>query len=95
MLLQAMARHGVAASAIRVVEVVTPEQAVQEKFVGSPTIRINGQDIETTEDEPCLACRVYRRQDGRVSALPDPQKLEEAVQRALNNPQDSEAIASI
>jgi hypothetical protein len=95
MLLQTMARYGVAASAMRIIEVLTPEQAIDEKFIGSPTIRINGQDIESSEHEPCLACRVYRRRDGQSSALPDPQRLEEAVARALNKHQASEAIASI
>ncbi len=39
----------------------TQEDAVQYKFRGSPTILINGKDIEGVEENktPSLACRYY------------------------------------
>jgi hypothetical protein len=69
---------------VELVEVLTDEQAREERFPGSPTIRINGEDIVTpADDEPfSLTCRVYRTRDGRISAVPDPEDLREAVRRA-------------
>ena len=66
------------------IEVTDDEQARRERFPGSPTIRINGEDIlAAPEAEPySLTCRVYRTRDGRVSPLPDPEDVREAVRRA-------------
>jgi len=66
---------------VELVEVKTDEQARQERFPGSPTIRINGEDIITPADnEPfSLTCRVYRTRDGRISAVPDPEDMRDAV----------------
>jgi hypothetical protein len=75
--------EGVEADVSRV-EVIDDEQARRERFPGSPTIRINGEDIlAPPEAEPySLTCRVYRTRDGRVSPLPDPEDVREAVRRA-------------
>ena len=53
------------------------ETARAERFVGSPTIRIDGRDVfDPGEDEPYgLVCRVYHRRDGSVSPTPDPEDL--------------------
>jgi hypothetical protein len=69
---------------VQLVEVLTDEQARQERFPGSPTIRVNGEDIVAPADgEPfSLTCRVYRTRDGRVSAVPDPEDVRQAVRRA-------------
>ena len=65
------------------VEIEDDEQARRERFPGSPTIRINGEDIVPSEGEPhSLTCRVYRRRDGRVSPTPDPEDVRDAVRRA-------------
>ena len=66
------------------VEVESDEQARAERFPGSPTIRIDGEDAFPAGDgEPySLTCRVYRLRDGRVSPTPDPEDLREAVRRA-------------
>ena len=75
--------EGVEADVARI-EVIDDEQARRERFPGSPTIRIDGEDIVTPpEAEPySLTCRVYRTRDGRVSPLPDPEDVREAVRRA-------------
>jgi hypothetical protein len=75
--------EGVEADVSRI-EVTDDEQARRERFPGSPTIRINGEDIlAPPEAEPySLTCRVYRTRDGRVSPLPDPEDVREAVRRA-------------
>jgi hypothetical protein len=70
-------------STIVVREVTTEEQASRERFVGSPTIRIDGADIQPPEDEPTgLTCRVYHRRDGRISPTPDPADVRAALQQA-------------
>jgi hypothetical protein len=62
-------------------EVFTREEAVQLRFPGSPTIRIDGRDVdpEGANAPPALNCRIYRLLDGRVSPVPSRQQLEEAV----------------
>ena len=69
---------------VQLVEVLTDEQARRERFPGSPTIRIDGRDVVPPGDgEPfSLTCRVYRTRDGRVSAVPDPEDMRDAVRGA-------------
>jgi hypothetical protein len=70
-------------STILVREITTEQQATREGFVGSPTIRIDGADIQPPEDEPVgLTCRVYHRRDGRISPTPDPADVRAALQEA-------------
>lgn len=77
---------GLDPESVAVVKVETQEQAEREGFPGSPTIRIDGADIEPAEGEPAaLACRVYRRADGRVSPLPDPDNLRAALAGAAGS----------
>jgi 8-oxo-dGTP pyrophosphatase MutT (NUDIX family) len=66
-------------------EVDTDQRAGRERFVGSPTIRIDGEDVDPpADDEPVgLTCRVYRLRDGRVSPVPDPAMLREALANAM------------
>jgi hypothetical protein len=68
---------------VELVEVETDEQAHRERFPGSPTIRLDGEDaIAPPEGEPfSLTCRVYRLRDGRISPTPDPEDLRDAVRR--------------
>jgi len=79
----AMEEAGLDPASLRLTEIDTEDGADAEAFVGSPTIRVNGQDISPPPaDEPIgLNCRVYRRRDGRVSPLPDPQDVREALAR--------------
>jgi hypothetical protein len=65
-------------------EVESDEQAALERFPGSPTIRIDGEDVvRPGEGEPwSLTCRVYRRRDGRISPLPDPADVRAALRTA-------------
>jgi len=79
----AMADLGLDPSTIAIREIDTHELATREGFVGSPTIRIDGVDVQPTEEEPYgLACRVYHRRDGRVSPTPDPADLRDALRTA-------------
>ena len=78
-----LSEEGIEADVARI-EITDDEQARRERFPGSPTIRINGEDIVPPEDvEPySLTCRVYRTRDGRVSPRPDPEDVRAAVRRA-------------
>jgi hypothetical protein len=71
---------------VRLVEVDSDEQARAQRFPGSPTIRIDGEDaIAPSAGEPfSLTCRVYRLRDGRVSPTPDVEDLRAAVRRSLH-----------
>jgi hypothetical protein len=79
-----LAALGLDPQAIELREVSTDADARREEFVGSPTIRIEGRDIQDPGDEPAgLSCRVYRLRDGRISALPDPADVREALKNAI------------
>ena len=81
--LERILREEGVSAAVRRVEVEDDDQARRERFPGSPTIRINGEDIAPAESEPySLTCRIYRRRDGRVSPTPDPEDVRDAVRRA-------------
>jgi len=77
----AMAEAGLDADSLSVVEIGDQDDADREGFVGSPTIRVDGRDFQPPgESEPVgLNCRVYHLRDGRVSPLPDPEDLREAL----------------
>jgi len=65
-------------------EVDTDQRAERERFVGSPTIRIDGEDVEPPGGEPAgLTCRVYRLADGRYSPVPDPATVRAALRNAM------------
>jgi hypothetical protein len=68
---------------VELVEVESDEQAERERFPGSPTIRIDGEDVVPGADcEPVgLTCRVYRLRDGRPSPTPDPADVRDALRR--------------
>jgi hypothetical protein len=70
-------------------EIDTQAGAEREEFVGSPTIRVNGRDVQPPGDEPVgLTCRVYRLRDGRVSALPDREDVRAGLIAAMEEGDD-------
>ena len=79
-----MADAGLDPESLVVTEIKDEAGAEVESFVGSPTVRIDGRDLQPpTEDEPIgLNCRVYRRRDGRASPLPDPDDVRDALAKA-------------
>jgi|SRR5580693_5719915 hypothetical protein len=79
----AMAEVSLDPGEVVVREVDTQDDATVEQFVGSPTIRIDGVDIQPPGEEPLgLTCRVYRLRDGRVSPTPDPADVRDALRAA-------------
>ncbi len=84
MLREAVAEAGLEPGSVEVREIDTEAAAAREGFVGSPTIRIDGADLQPPpEGEPAgLTCRIYRRRDGTTSPLPDPADLRDALAAA-------------
>ena len=81
---EAMSDAGLDPDAVDVRHVATEDDARREGFAGSPTIRIDGRDLQPSrDDEPVgLTCRVYRLRDGRVSPTPDPADVRDALMSA-------------
>ncbi|MBN1283922.1 MAG: DUF2703 domain-containing protein [Anaerolineae bacterium] len=64
----------------------TEAEAEAADFLGSPTIRVNGRDVDpqTPAGAPArLTCRLYFREDGRPSAIP----TEAMIRNALSDVQ--------
>lgn len=62
----------------------TPEQAVRERFLGSPTVRVDGRDVDPGAGERTdygLKCRIYRSSPGQ-SPLPPQPWIQAALQAA-------------
>jgi len=71
---------------VEVIKVETEAQAHELRFVGSPTIRVDGQDINLpTDSRYTLTCRAYRLADGRISPLPS----KDMIRGALRSPAKS------
>jgi hypothetical protein len=77
---QVLAAGGIDAE-IRMTHVATDAEARRRRFPGSPTIRIDGRDVDPdgAEAPPSLTCRVYYLPDGRPSPIPSREELEAAL----------------
>jgi len=77
---EVLATRGIDAR-VRMREVRTDDEAEQLAFPGSPTIRIDGQDVDSegARSRPALTCRIYRRSGGGVSPIPSREQLEAAL----------------
>jgi hypothetical protein len=54
--------------------VTSAEDALRERFLGSPTLRINGRDVDPSaehRDDFGLKCRLYLHPHGLHGAIPD------------------------
>lgn len=75
-----MEAAGLNPAAVRLIEVERDADAEALGFPGSPTIRVDGADVQDPGAAPRgLTCRVYRLRDGRISALPDRADVREAL----------------
>jgi hypothetical protein len=64
---------------VEVIKVESEEQARKLRFVGSPTICVDGQDIDPPSDSRyALTCRAYRLADDRISPLPSKDMIRRA-----------------
>lgn len=66
---------------VEVREVTTQEDAEALRFPGSPTILVDGRDIdpEGAAKRAALNCRIYRLSDGSPSPVPSRDQLEAAL----------------
>ena len=81
LLQEVMGELGVEA-AVEQIEVVTDDDAERLEFPGSPTIRVNGVDIDpagASQMGAALTCRIYRLQDGRFSPVPSKEMIRQAL----------------
>ena len=67
---QVMAEEGILVP-VKMVQEETWAQVEQLQFIGSPTILVNGKDIQPPPPGAyfALTCRTYYLEDGRVSPL--------------------------
>jgi hypothetical protein len=80
---EVMADMGIEA-AVEEIEVLTDEDARRLQFPGSPTIRVNGADVDpagASQMGSALTCRIYRLEDGRFSPIPSKEMIRQALQR--------------
>ena len=70
---------------IEIIKVETDDQARRLRFFGSPTIRINGEDILPPSDHDIvgLACRAFVLEDGRISPLPSFEMIRAGLRRNI------------
>jgi hypothetical protein len=69
---------------IRLVEVADPDAAIELRFLGSPTVRVEGVDVEPGAEERrdfALSRRIYRSELG-VAEQPDERWVREALSEA-------------
>ena len=67
------------------VDVPDPDTAERLRFLGSPSVHVNGRDVEPGADERgefSLGCRVYRTNAG-ASGEPREQWIRDALTRAV------------
>lgn len=78
-----LSEHGMTAE-IRDVEVTDAADAQNKRFLGSPTVRVDGMDVDPSAadaDRFGLMCRVYRRNDV-ASGVPPREMIENALRTA-------------
>ncbi len=66
---------------IRRVDIPDAEAAAEQRFLGSPTVRVSGRDVEPGAEQRAdyvLSCRVYRTTSG-FAGQPDGQLLRDAL----------------
>jgi hypothetical protein len=84
----ALAAEGLEAQVVSI-EITSEEQAQRLQFIGSPTFRVRGRDLDPqpvssgAANPYALTCRAYRREDGRIGPLPTLSWLRQALRQAL------------
>ena len=81
---------------LKLVNVADPDTAAREHFLGSPSIRVDGRDIEPGADartDYVLACRVYRTETS-TSGQPDERWLRDALRSSRSWPLSPSAAGS-
>ena len=67
--------------------VESPEAAEAARFLGSPTVRVDGEDVEPGAGDRTdygLKCRLYRSEEG-ASGVPPEEWIRAALDRAIGS----------
>ncbi|GJL78103.1 MAG: hypothetical protein NPINA01_10920 [Nitrospinaceae bacterium] len=83
-LLQKILKEEGIESPVDLIKVESDEMAVELKFPGSPTIRINGQDVDPPQEASGFSqqCRVYHN-DGILKGVPSEEKLKKIIRQGI------------
>ena len=75
---------GISGSYINIIEIKNEDDAVKNRFLGSPSIQINNNDIEKSRinDKPLFGCRIYH--DNNNQGFPSRDMVKAALESALN-----------
>jgi glutaredoxin len=73
---------------IETIQVGNEDEAKRFGFLGSPTIQVDGQDIEAGRrgEKASFSCRVYRTPNG-ITGVPPKGLLMDAIRDAQSNPE--------
>jgi hypothetical protein len=78
-------RHEGLAAEIAEIDVNTPGSAMSHRFLGSPSVRVNGKDVENGAEarhDYGLMCRTYH--DGRaLMGAPTVEMIQDAIKRQV------------
>jgi hypothetical protein len=80
---------------IRLIDIPDQQAAEQARFLGSPTIRVDGRDVEPDADryaEYICSCRIYQGQHG-LRGLPEEAWVRQALQDAQVRRRDVDLAA--
>ena len=86
-LLQDILRKGKVDQPIEMINVDSGQYAQEIRFLGSPSIRIDGKDLEGTKDSPSdygIKCRIYYGSDG-PTGMPPEELLKKSIAMAKKN----------
>lgn len=82
LLQEALKQEGLSAE-IAVIRIETEHEAERHRFVGSPTIRVNGIEVQPLPHLPYrLTCRTFLHEDGRLMPVPSLNTLRETLRTA-------------
>lgn len=69
---------------VEMVKIESDDEALKNRFLGSPTVRVNGLDIEPGAQERgdfSMCCRVYF-EAGKMTAYPSKELIRHAIEEA-------------
>lgn len=81
---EVMTEEGIT-SELRITCVQTDEDAQKVRFLGSPTVRVDGRDVELEAEDRhdyALQCRLYT-DGGRLTGVPPASLIRAALRRSL------------
>jgi hypothetical protein len=84
--LQALVDEHAPGNRVELRRIESSDAAERERFLGSPTVRVDGEDVEPTASARSdfgLKCRLYRTADG-VSGAPADEWILDALRRAAD-----------